>query len=331
MKAKAIKRQLFTFLFSILVIPMFAQMQFPSPTQNPYWIEQHGGLWTCSTQGQHGSCTGYFCDCDMPIYYKTDTLINGTLYNQLFTKGFCMGKYVQGPAPLGCPHGFSFSDPEHLLAIIRKDTTENKVFIRIGETDELLYDFNAMIVGNNYPNTITNIMNDTVVIAAEEIISINGKQLKKWQLGIRRNGSIDNINFAHVTEGIGCSFGVVSNISLPFENIDRMQCFTLNNTVLYPDTTYFCDKTLSISQPDTQAKIKIYPNPASEFVILELPQFPDKQLTYTIINSSGAKVGTGKIHDKIASIDIQSLPVGLYLIQIHYKNNPVMIRFAKSS
>lgn len=307
----------------------FAQMRFPGPAENPYWIEQHGQLWSCSTNGLHGSCSGYFCQCDNPIYYKSDTIINHINYNQLYIRGICLGQYVSGPPPAGCPFMFSFSNPEVMFAIIRQDTIENKVYIRINQTDELLYDFNAMVVGSDYPKTFTNIMNDSLVTASEEIISINGKEIKKWQLGFKRNGVISDIGFASILEGIGSTLGLITNLTLPFENIDRLSCFSLNNIVYYPDSSYICDKTLSVQEKEITAEYSIYPNPVKHKLVLDLKQIPEISCYYTLYNSTGKIMSTNLIEDRITQIDVQSQPVGLYLIKVDNGKKTQTFKFVK--
>lgn len=306
-----------------------AQMHFPFPSDNPYWIEQHGGLWSCSTMGQHGDCSGYYCQCDMPVYYKSDTIINNIAYNQLFTRGICMAFYVQGAPPEGCPNGFSFSNPETLFAVIRQDTIENKVFIRINESDELLFDFNSMIVGSDYPKTYTNILNDTVVVVSLETSIISSKEIKTWQLGIRQNGVIHSVGFASITEGIGSSLGLLGNLIIPFENTDRLLCFSLNNEVIFPDSTTICDKTLNIGENIQKQLFTLFPNPASDFLFVETTQNSGMPYFYTIYNSIGIEVLKTESQTTKTRINIETLPTGIYIIR--WSNNKIMLahRFIK--
>lgn len=320
------------FLFGILIIystRSHAQLSFPSPSDNPYWIERHGGLWSCSTTGIYGDCSGYFCDCTMPIYYKNDTLIGNTTYNQLFTYGVCSAFIVQGPPPQGCPSGFYFSQSEYLIALIRRDTVENRVYVRIGNQEELLYDFNAMDVGNIYPRTYTNTMQDTLVITDVETMNVNGKQYKKWQLGIKQNGTIAQSGFASVSEGIGCSLGLLSIIMLPFENVDQLLCFSLNELSLYPDSSSYCDKTLDIKKTIT-SHLTIFPNPAKDYITIELPQNNEScENLITISNTTGKVVLRDCFSLKSRCIDIRHLPAGLYIVQVENKKSVTSKSFVK--
>lgn len=319
-------------LFGIMLIyssKLYSQLSFPSPSDNPYWIERHGGLWSCSTNGIYGDCNGYFCDCTMPVYYKNDTLIGNITYNQLFTYGVCSAFFVQGPPPQGCPAGFNFSQSEYLLALIRRDTIENRVYVRIGNQEELLYDFHAMNVGNIYPKTYTNTMQDTVVIADVETMNINGKQYKKWQLGIKQNGTIAHSGFASVSEGIGCSLGLLSIIMLPFENVDQLQCFSLDNIGIYPDNSAYCDKTLDFEETKIP-QLVVFPNPAKDYITIEMPQNNEvSENLITITNSIGKVVLRDYFSSKSKWIDIKTLPTGLYWVQVANKKSTTSKSFVK--
>ncbi|UZO79605.1 T9SS type A sorting domain-containing protein [Aquimarina sp. ERC-38] len=85
------------------------------------------------------------------------------------------------------------------------------------------------------------------------------------------------------------------------------------------------DETLSITDFNTTEELKLFPNPANEFIkISDLKS--NRTLDYTIYNSIGALVKRGKL-SKDATINVESLYSGLYYLSI--ENNKTF-KFVKS-
>jgi hypothetical protein len=296
---------------------LIAQINFPTPADNPFWTENHGGLWTCSTEGPHGTCTGYFCNCTMPVYYKTDTIINGITYNRLYARDVCTAFYVGGPAPGGCPNGFDYTNPEHLFATIRQDVLNKRVFIYDGYTEELLYDFKNLVVGSQYPNTYSTWQDSVFVIGLDSVL-LNNAYHKKWELGFKKNGNIIYPGFASIIEGVGSTKGLIAPFEIPFENSDQMICFSENDITIYPEASYNCDKFVNVSAMDNNPAFSIYPNPAHNFLTLELNQIPPHESFIQLLSAQGQLLKFVPISDKISCIDVSDLAKGVYLI---YFNN----------
>jgi len=318
----------------VLIIAIFtisianAQKNFPLPSDNPFWTEVHGSLWTCSTSGIHGICNGYYCQCTMPVYYKTDTVINSITYNRLYSRGVCQGVYPSGPPPEGCPFSFNYQNPETLFATIRQDTLIKTIFILDNNTEIVLYNFKDIIVGNDYPKTYNNSQNDTLVVVALDSLLLDNTYVKKWDLAIKHNGVISDSAFVSIIDGIGSTFGILANLTPSFENTDYLSCFSINNIVLYPDSTYDCDKTVNIKEYLFNQQISIYPNPTKDNLTIETNNINTQQ-RLEIVNLIGQTVYTSNINSKKAIINTSAFANGLYILKLSSDKETVVRKFVK--
>jgi aminopeptidase YwaD len=63
--------------------------------------------------------------------------------------------------------------------------------------------------------------------------------------------------------------------------------------------------------------IRIYPNPANDFINIEIENGKEKAKSIEIINDLGVTVINSKFKNKI---DVSSLSSGLYLIRINFED-----------
>lgn len=298
-----------------------AQMNFPSPADNPFWTELHGMLWACSTAGDYGTCDGYYCQCTTPIYYKTDTIINGTNYNRLYSRGVCNAIHAGGQPPEGCPFTFNYNNPESLYAIVRQDTLDKMVYIYEDNQESILYDFKNIIVGSYYPITYNNSnMQDSLYVVSEDSILLNNVYHKKWELGFKENGNIFNQGFVSIIEGIGSTFGIKSLLTIPFENSDQLICFSNNNNVIYPDSTFNCDKTLSINTTPVSNDINIFPNPVVDYLTINTNLSSNNKSTISIMTTTGQEIIKKEVSENEIKLNLSSLAKGFYILQIKNEN-----------
>ncbi|MEA3443345.1 MAG: LamG-like jellyroll fold domain-containing protein [Bacteroidota bacterium] len=110
--------------------------------------------------------------------------------------------------------------------------------------------------------------------------------------------------------------------------IDEVKIFDHAVTQQEVDTLYLEGSLItSVSQNrDENPEIFIYPNPASETLLLDIPSSFDKQLTFMIYNSTGIlvyKLAASDINETNI-IDISNLQKGLYFYTL--KENSVIIK-----
>ena len=91
--------------------------------------------------------------------------------------------------------------------------------------------------------------------------------------------------------------------------------------------TYLLDMTVNRTQAapvgiegaEIADLIKVYPNPAKEFVTIDLDQFADKVHLITLLTVQGQEVGSLNISnsEKVLQLPLEDLSAGVYFIQIH--------------
>lgn len=313
----------------LIIISVKGQKNFPMPSDNPFWTEEHGMLWSCGIPAPTGYCSGYYCACTMPVYYKSDTTINNLNYNRLYTRGICHAIYPYGMPPNGCPSSFSYQDPESLFATIRQDTLNKIVYILENNTETVLYDFKNIKAGQVYPQTYTNIQADTLVVVQEDSILLGNEYVKKWDLGIRYNGTITYSGFASIIEGVGSTLGILANLIPPFENSDYLQCFSMNNIVLYPDSNFNCDKTVNVAELSAITELSVFPKPAKDFLTITTGNVVKGKSFIRITSVTGVEMVKMEIEDSHTSVNISFLRKGVYFVQYTDGNTIETAKFIK--
>jgi hypothetical protein len=252
----------------------------------------------------------------IPVYYKTDTVINGTMYNRLYART-AIGRAVSPGGPSqGCPYTYSFQEPESLYGIIRQDTANKRVYIWNYGNEQLLYDFGSMVVGQPYPETYNSFPYDTLFVVSEDSVILGDVYHKKWELARVFNGAIADSGFVSIIDGVGSTFGIITMFNLPFEWWDELLCFSMNGYVLYPDSNYNCDVTIHTETLEIAQNIRIHPNPASYSIQVETTLALNSDCFLEIFNSNGAKVLVSKLKNFSNFINLTSLPNGIYIIRI---------------
>lgn len=309
------------FFISLISFSCFAysQINFPGPDENPFWTEYHGSLWSCDC-GCGGS---YYCTSIDPVYYSGETTIGPYTYFILVKRGVCSASFAGTPIP-GCPASCSWLESESVYANIRIDSAENKVYYYDGFQDTLLYDFSALAVGNPYPKTYTNTLGDSLVVVSVDSVLLGTQYAKKWNLGIHQAGQIADSAFVSIIEGIGSTYGHLSLLIPPFENADALQCFSRNDSVLYPDTAAACDKSLGFNMKERDVHVSIYPNPCTDFLMIET----DQQGMIRILDAAGCIVIDDQLSNK--PVSVSSLSAGVYFVEFIWNNGHSVRIFNKN-
>jgi hypothetical protein len=313
------KKLLSLIALSLISLFSFSQILFPAPSQNPFWMEEHGSLWTCGC----GACSGYYCSCVNPSYYNGDTIIGSFTYFNLVHRGICHATYASGLPPYGCNYSCSWLESETVLAYIRIDSTQNRVYIHNGSQDILLYDFASLSVGNPYPKTYTNVLGDSLIVVSLDSILMGPTYARKWNLAVIFQGQVTDSAFVSIIEGIGSTFGHLAPLAPPFENGDILHCFSRNDSVFYPDSTSFCDQTVNIESSETLPQLNIYPNPCTDF--LNIQSDHSGKIRISDINGCIMK----EMHWVGQKIDVSNLSTGMYFMEFQTENTRSIMIFNK--
>jgi len=296
-------------VFICLTTSSHSQAYTPFPDSNAVWVESHGQLqWSgiCS----NGGGLIYFTN-DGPVFFGPDTMLNGFRYHTLWTYVDVHWQWIS-QTPYGCPSSGQYNIPTYLHSIIRQDVANRKVFIydTMDEMQYLLYDFN-MTVGT-YPDTYNNFNYPNMEVTSIDSILLSDGYHRRFNLNIS-NWS----DSSFVIEGMGSEFGVTALMREPFENHDRIHCFSINDQPLWVNT-YYADSTtcdISSSIPDVQSNrvpVITYPNPFSEEISID-PSLPGNY-GYKIWSISGQVIQQGIIQTRV--IRTGTLPIGIFILEI---------------
>ncbi len=102
---------------------------------------------------------------------------------------------------------------------------------------------------------------------------------------------------------------------------------TYPNSVSYWDDFVFEEKTLTGFYEDSNSIISIYPNPATDFLFIKNCESVRQ---YDIINVSGVILLSSKINNgNQASVNIEELDAGIYILRLHTNGSILNRRFIK--
>jgi hypothetical protein len=158
------------------------------------------------------------------------------------------------------------------------------------EVDSILSNFvvKKVIIGHTKDNTIRSLYNDKVLA------------IDMYHVDNFNNGYMEGLQFE-----LGCFYlfhtdGVNSN----YNQIGNCDSLTSN--------------LVEINEED---QIKIYPNPSTGILNLEIPNNKMAHYKYTIIDISGKKVIQGEIKSNITRIDIGGFLDGKYVLNLQNSNS----------
>ncbi len=264
----------------------------PLPDSNAHWTETSFWLyWGTPPTPVYAWYT---------VFTEGDTVINSQGYTKIYETG-SWGAF--GPQ--------LFYSYEYKGAY-RQDTALRKVYIvpPSGSLEVLLYDFDLSI-GDTLPSTFGGVSyNEVLDIDSVLVGTAWHKRFLLNQLGWGSTGIIDT-NYALI-EGVGSTLGFIQPVVMPFENGSHLECFAHFNITYPPDSG--CLFYSSIAEAQEPFIFTVYPNPASDFVMIPTGQFSK----FEIINTIGEVVMTGNNGFETNSsfrIDVTGLQNGLYILR----------------
>lgn len=269
----------------ILSISVYSQQCIP--TDNVMWVTEQ---YTCLTS----NCTHYRYDYEYFGTFTFDTVIDGTTYRKLF----------EGPSK-STYYGALRADSLQAYFVPR-DSTVEYIFLdfslEVGDSIEL--DLPApwarrLPVGSTFhviaKDSVHQFSNaNTLTLTLTQFPNVSGPEFE-WVYGVGSESGLFNFVPINSISGEGYS----------------LDCLSILDTSIYPDTgLYRCGYGASFSLDDQERRIlQITPNPAQERIQVE-----PLSGHYAIVDLKGMMVKESDFTNH--SIDISTLPEGLYIIQI---------------
>ncbi|OFY99646.1 MAG: hypothetical protein A3K10_08105 [Bacteroidetes bacterium RIFCSPLOWO2_12_FULL_31_6] len=322
-------KKLFTYCFLLIALNSFSQTYFPFPDSI--------GVWKQTSLYYQPNSTGVI---HYSIFMNGDTIINGFLYNKLYIYS-CGQNIIPDPYPIptfNCPIDTSNSFYYGALREVNKRVyfhpdslynyshwypfcfTSNWSSQPSLNEELLVYDFNVA-AGDTliYPHLDSLKM----IITSIDSVLIQSDYRKKYNYNLIYNWSMSCVPFGasyNYVEGIGDNSGLFSLFIMYFENGEYLSCFE-DDEVFYSNPNFNGCSLTSLKEYFNNDDLKIYPNPASSNLFIELSDFNDTfNAQLNIFDISGKEVYSLPIIQSTTKIDVSSLKSGLYLLKITSEN-----------
>ena len=267
----------------------------PFPDSNAVWNE-----------------TAWYVDNNAMVYYTLPTILfldRDTIISSLHYKKILGSGYKTNGFSYCCYYYNTYQ------GAIRQDSIHRKVYYsNTYFTDTLLYDFNLNI-GDTLPTSYVNFQNSNYVSSIDSIL-IGTSYRKQYHISVRGSSFSGDSNYVSLIEGVGSTFGLIYQLTPPFESGSTLNCFSQNNVTLYTNLNGNCDTTLSIKKTKNSLaniQIAIYPNPNNGSFIIE-PSNNVKQ-TLQIFDINGKMALNQSINGK-TTIDATNLADGVYNLSL---------------
>lgn len=292
------------------------------------------------------NCNKYFLSEEDTTFLYTVTMVGDTLwyekpyiYNKLYAynpdstvrmcqySGYCSNSTCQPDIQGFCSSGWPNTQGLDYIGGIRQDTANKKLYYKPDcnfYKDTLLYDFSLELgdtafAANNYQQNVCESFGGLywIVTNIDSVLLEDGIYHWRWWFG----------NTMKVIEGVGSDNGFVTReagVCMPYYCKLVSNHNLITNDTLYKDPTTCsypnrCNLTTAIPEHLFKSPIKIYPNPASDFISIELPQnYTQAQLS--VYNLTGQLVSHKHLTQSSQQIPIHELGNGMYIFVIQNRD-----------
>ena len=269
----------------------------PFPDSSAMWKMHHVSS---------GLCPGVAEDL-YSIIISGDTLINAQKYQKLNVSGV---QIISSSGNWICPNtalGYK--------GAVREDSANRKVFFipKTTNTEQLLYDFNMQVGDTVKGYTAAPPSSPDKVISIDSVMT---------SLGFRKRWNINTCYGISLIEGIGSMYGLIEKSPgcVTDQAYYSLVCFQQNGAGVYPAFSANCSMVTGVNSQDALLpEIKLYPNPASDILNIELPEIENiGSANIQVYNYLGAEMRSSfmAVSPGNGKIDVSALPKGIYMISV---------------
>lgn len=301
----------------------------PFPTQGAVWTYDRRGR----DQIKSVITISHF------LFKGDDTIINGLKYAKLYKRWSGLTSFHHEPLtnfgfeyiPREAPYqdGYEAFVREANKKVYIKWPFRDPAYNNWADTNEkILYDFNLKVGDSgllNFRYSLNEIGSDYsfthYLVRKIDTQFIANKNRKVFSVSMMDSlGAIIDPNITYtIIEGIGTTEGILTYGNKMYGGAYNFVCHEANGDK-YPDnpdtnTCFFIYEyaTLSVPSVNAENKINIYPNPTTDQVTIESPVGTN----IIVYNSTGKVVATRTNKTPKERIELQGLPSGLYIINLH--------------
>ncbi|MBS4059561.1 MAG: T9SS type A sorting domain-containing protein [Bacteroidetes bacterium] len=268
-----------------------------------------------------------FSDDDRWEYFaQGDTLVENILYKKIYHR-FLESKYGKQPP-------FQAVSPYVLFGLMREDTLTHQVFgIRLDTEvhyysgcpsgmEALMYDFSL-----NVGDTINHFC--TIPEGCGEVNIYSTGQSNVFGIYTRWFEVAGDCSWGRLYEGIGSSYGLWESMFTP---VKSFYVWNLRLEYYCPDAVCpFIVGTKELEANDRS--LKVYPNPANDKITIEISdtQSPVEMMIYDTKGLCHKSQQFDQSGNGTFQVDISSLPLGIYLLQIQTKSTTYTQKIIKAN
>ena len=303
----------------------FSQSYIPIPESDAVWI-QGEFLYSAYNGHEHATIT-------RPLSFGNDSVVGGETYHTLHGHGYA--DWIDGWGNQQTYQDGSDYLPDAVHVLFRQDIPNKQVFAwdNSNSQEGLLYDFNAMVVGQPYPQTITNTDYPQILVMAYDSVILNdGLYHERWILGSNSNDS----GFVSVIEGVGSTMGFNLSFGIPFEQSSGTLCMTVGGNSVYdawsnvngiipPRYSEDCAANLSLDDKNHDAlSFNVFPIPTEDQLTI---QCTHEMSEVRIVDLSGRLlVQSSPLNSFETRVSVEDLIPGNYLVQIQTVDGQVLMK-----
>ena len=295
--------------------------------QNTHRMAEEGNTWY-----EHGVFYGLsevYSEVRSSIYakyfIKGDTLIGSAIFKKMYLEGIdssytyrIINNIYYPLIPVATSDNYDTIDtttayysPQYVGAFLQDSL---KVFFILKDSTDsqmhLYCDFNLQV-------------NDTVNYYYHRYSPITVSSISSVPFGNKIRKCYTLSNSSKFYDGIGSDFGLLSDYVFNIGGSMRPICFKQNNIIQHianwDSIPSHCDFTLPFSSPPKKEvlqkqEILIYPNPAYNYIILELTQLNSSYIVMT--NNLGQVIYKVNRKNTKTQIDVSSFAKGIYYLKV---------------
>jgi hypothetical protein len=200
---------------------------------------------------------------------------------------------------------------EYFYGLLREDTTDQKVYINLGNGENLLYDFSLEV--NDTASVYGAGDVHGIVVTEVSFVLVNGTERKKIVFD-----ELNGWSPGYWIEGVGSVYGLPdAALGQITDYSPVLSCFYEGNNLAWdnPDNEDLqCGSTLASNEIE-QVELNFFPNPASELLNFILPHTASgKPIRVEIFFSTGQLCWSENITS--TQLNISKLEKGIYSIRI---------------
>lgn len=295
------KKKLLTLILCIASITSYAQSTFVPFEEGIRWRIDL----STSISSPALTCTG---TSHYHFFLLGDTTVLSNTYKKVFRSDIYESTYTGQPNCYPYPE---YATSGYAGALLNDSVANNVRFIPAyspGTSEVLLYDY-ALSVGDTINSAM--VLCDRVVTAIDTI-NIGGIERKRWHY-VNCSGDA-----AYYIEGLGSSHGVIEPTGFSYMS-SVLICIQQNDSTIFNSgiaSTFGCYSVFAGIEKGEPLEIALYPNPASESVILMHPSTAER-IGIELINQLGQQLPVAVTHTATQSeVNTSALENGSYLLRI---------------